>query len=112
MARRSVVALRQMAPRATRRIHIERSSMTHGITRPMHDSNRREGGRFGTQQRNKDRLGSNSGPMGPEDRRKDKHGSIHNQDPLGLLSPETQRVREELSQFREKRRRRHRLGSR
>ena len=35
--------------------------------------------------------GSNSGPMGVEDQRKDKYGSVHNQDaPQGLLSDETQ----------------------
>jgi hypothetical protein len=86
--------------------------MTNRITRPYYDSSRREGGRLGAQQRNKDHLGSNSGPMGPEDQRKDKYGSVHNQDPLGLLSPETQRVREALSLARERHRRRRRLGSR
>ena len=78
----------------------------------MNDSSRREGGRFGMQRRNKDRLGSNSGPMGPEDRRKDKYGSYHNQDPQGLPSRETQLVREELTMERQKRRHRRRLGSR
>ena len=86
--------------------------MINRTTRPMQDSSRREGGRVGSQQHNKDRLGSNSGPMGPEDQRKDKYGSVHNQDLLGLLSPETRQVRAEISQFREKRRHRRRLGSR
>jgi hypothetical protein len=86
--------------------------MTIQRMRPMRDNSRREGGRFGMQRRNKDRLGSNSGPMGPEDRRKDKYGSIHNQDPQGLPSRDTQMVREELTQARAKRRHRRRLGSR
>jgi hypothetical protein len=86
--------------------------MTNRFSRPFHDSSRREGGRFGSQQRNKDHLGSDSGPMVPEDRRKDKYGSVHNQDPLGLLSPETQRVREELHLVRQRLRRRRRRGSR
>jgi hypothetical protein len=85
--------------------------MIHRSDRPNFDR-RREAGRCGTQQRNKDHLGPNSGPMGPEDHRKDKYGSLHNQDPQGLRSPETQQVREELSQIRERGRRRHRLGSR
>jgi hypothetical protein len=86
--------------------------MIHRMIRPLNDSSQREHGRFGTQQRNKDRLGSNSGPMGPEDQRKDKYGSVHNQDSLGLLSPETRQVRQEMSLFREKHRHRRRLGSR
>jgi hypothetical protein len=86
--------------------------MIHPMNRPAHDSSRREYGRCGTQQRNKDRLGSNSGPMGPEDQRKDKYGSVHNQDSQGLLSPETRQVRQEMNLLREKRRHRHRLGSR
>ncbi len=71
-------------------------------------------GKIGTQQRNKDRLGSTSGPMGPEDQRKDKFGSVHNRDALGLLSAGTQQKREELSRVRRtlKGRRRHRCGSR
>ena len=67
--------------------------------------NRRESGRIGTQQRNRDRLGSNSGPMGIEDQRKDKFGSRHNQDANGLLSDETARVRTELGEMRERMRR-------
>jgi hypothetical protein len=86
--------------------------MTNRMFPPTYEISRRESGRVGTQRRNKDRLGSNSGPMGSEDRRKDKYGSHHNQDPQGLRSAETQQVREELGLFREKRRRRRRLGSR
>jgi hypothetical protein len=79
----------------------------------MNDSSRREMGKVGMQQRNKDRLGANSGPMGVEDERKDKFGSTHNQDALGLRSEETQDVRNILKAVRKEfRRRKHRRGSR
>lgn len=84
---------------------------THAI-HPAYDSSRREFGKNGTQQHNKDRLGSKSGPMGTEDRRKDKYGSVHNQDAQGLLSEETVEVRKQWSSVRERLRKRRRLGSR
>ena len=74
----------------------------------------RESGNTGTQQRNRDKLGPNSGPMGVEDQRKDKFGSRHNQDANGLLSDETQIVRKEMTAARQKlaRRKKNRAGSR
>jgi hypothetical protein len=88
--------------------------MTKGTTSLPRGSSTRELGKNGTRQRNKDRLGSTSGPMGPEDQRKDKYGSVHNQDPQGLMSPETQMIRELLSGVRQHqfKQRRHRNGSR
>jgi hypothetical protein len=73
----------------------------------------RECGKSGMLQHNKDRMGSNSGPMGTEDQRKDKYGSVHNQDHLGLLSDATAQKREELGRQRLRmRRRKNRRGSR
>lgn len=86
--------------------------MNSRTTQPQRNNSRREWGKIGTQQHNKDRLGSHSGSMGIEDRRKDKFGSVHNQDPQGLLSADTQIIREELSRSRQLHRRRTRLGSR
>ena len=87
--------------------------MSHNSRRPERNSSRREIGKVGMLQHNKDRLGANSGPMGTEDQRKDKYGSVHNQDANGLRSDETQTVRDELGSARAKRRHRHRrLGSR
>ena len=87
--------------------------MSSKTQRPERNSSQRETGKTGMQQHNKDRLGANSGPMGVEDQRKDKYGSVHNQDAQGLQSGETQEVREELGAARRQaRRRRHRCGSR
>ena len=86
--------------------------MSHQINRPFQSSCDREIGKPGSQQRNKDKLGCNSGPMGAEDCRKNKFGSLHNQDAQGLSSPETQSVRKVLSCHRQKHHRRRRLGSR
>ena len=83
-------------------------------SRPARANGRRDIGKTGMQHRNKDKLGSNSGPMGKEDKRKDKFGSVHNQDPQGLPSAETGQVREEMTEVRleHKEHKRHRLGSR
>ena len=87
--------------------------MTRNSYRPQFNSSSREIGKTGMQQHNKDRMGSNSGPMGSEDQRKDKYGSTHNQDVHGLQSDETTKVRKELGAMRQKARHRHRrLGSR
>ena len=86
--------------------------MISGNVRPVSNSSRREMGKVGMQQHNKDRLGATSGSMGAEDRRKDKYGSVHNQDRKGLRSPETQEVREALASVRRKLKGRKRLGSR
>jgi hypothetical protein len=76
------------------------------------NSSVREMGKVGTMQHNKDRIGSNSGPMGVEDQRKDKYGSVHNQDRQGLLSGETGEVRKEMKAARQKLQKRRRRGSR
>ena len=87
--------------------------MSKVTSRPERNSSRRETGKVGMLQHNKDRLGSNSGPMGREDQRKDKFGTLHNQDPNGLRSDATQLVRNELGEQRQKSRsKRRRLGSR
>jgi len=79
---------------------------------PAVNSSRRESGKSGMQQHNKDRMGSCSGPMGTEDHRRDKYGSRHNQDARGLRSPATGLVRKELAGARRKLKRRSRTGSR
>jgi len=76
------------------------------------NSSLRGNGKIGMQQHNKDRIGSNSGPMGTEDQRKDKYGSVHNQDALGLRSGETGEVRKTMTAARKKLQKRSRLGSR
>jgi hypothetical protein len=84
--------------------------MRKSTLRPERNSSRREIGKVGLQQRNKDKLGSNSGPMGVEDRRKDKYGSLHNQDAQGLQSNETQELRATMAQARLKQSQRKRNG--
>jgi hypothetical protein len=79
---------------------------------PERDSRRRETGRTGTPQRNKDKLGPNSGSMGKEDQRMDRNGSVHNQDALGLQSKESEEAREEMARVRRRLARHRRRGSR
>ena len=88
--------------------------MSRTSSRPAYASSSRENGKTGTQQHNRDKLGSKSGPMGKEDQRKDKYGSRHNQDAQGLQSEETAEVRNEMGAARSRlsHKKRSRTGSR
>jgi len=79
---------------------------------PRLNSSRRENGKSGMQQHNKDRMGSRHGPMNAEDERRDKFGSKHNQDAQGLTSAATAEVRADMKQMHAHLKHRSRTGSR